>query len=319
MRKFFPYLILTVIFLSVPLPPAEAFWVWTPESNKWVNPKYTVKETPQEQLEFALSFYEANEFEKASTELNKLLKHYPKAKEAAEAQFYLADILDQERAYVKAFKSYQIVIDKYPFSERFGEVVERQYEIGVTVLEGKVKVGFFQGGAGIDAFVVEVFRTVIKNAPYGKYAASAQYKIALYLQKKGLFQEARDEFEKTMNDYPESEWAQAARYQIALSDAKRSADAPYDQKITEIAIQELEGYLDDNPNAKLSKEAEKQINTLREKEAEQHFMVAEFYEKGKKYQAAKIYYNKIVEEYKGTSFAPKALNKIREINKKGSL
>jgi len=33
-----------------------AFWVWTPETNKWVNPKYSVKGTPQEQLEVGLVF-----------------------------------------------------------------------------------------------------------------------------------------------------------------------------------------------------------------------------------------------------------------------
>ena len=45
---------LTVFFLMA--SPSSAFWVWTPETNKWVNPKFAVKDTPREQLEYALAF-----------------------------------------------------------------------------------------------------------------------------------------------------------------------------------------------------------------------------------------------------------------------
>ena len=288
--------------------------MWTPESNKWVNPKQAVRETPAEQLEFALERYRAKDFEKSVSELKKVIKHYPRAREAAEAQFYLGVIEEEEGNYSKAFKNYQTVVEKYPFSERFGEIIERQYNIGLKLMEGKGKKGFFQGSLGSEALVVEIFRTVIKNSPYGQYAAPAQYNIALYLQEKGLLQEARDEFEKTINDYPETEWAKNARYQIALADAKRSSDAPYEQKVTQIAIQELEGVLKDAPKAEFSKEAEQKINALKEKEAEQNFLIAEFYEKKQEYRAAKIYYNKIIENYKNTTWATKALNKIRDIN-----
>ena len=53
---------------------------------------------------------------------------------------------------------------------------------------------------GSEYDVIDVFRTVIKNAPYGKYAAPSQYQIGLYLSEKGLLQEARDEFEKVINE-----------------------------------------------------------------------------------------------------------------------
>ena len=55
-----------------------AFWVWTPETNKWVNPKYSVKDTPSEQLQFALTFYQSKEYKEAIQELRKLIDHYPR-------------------------------------------------------------------------------------------------------------------------------------------------------------------------------------------------------------------------------------------------
>ncbi len=294
---------------------AEAFWVWTPESNQWTNPKYSVKETPQEQLKYSIEFFDAGDTAKAIQEFRKLIKSFPRAREAADAQYYVGRCLEKDGQFLKAFQAYQVVIDKYPYSERGVEIIEQQFEIGNDLLEGKdTRNKFIKTVVGGDYDVVEIFRTVIKNAPYGKFAAQAQYKIGLYLQEKQLFQEARDEFEKTMNDYPESEWAKAAKYQIALSDSSRSSHAQYDQKVTKSAIDEFETFVKENPQAELSGKAKDQIHQLREKEAENNFLVAAFYEKNKKYQAAKLYYSTIVDDYRNTTWAPKALAKLREMN-----
>ena len=170
--------------------------------------------------------------------------------------------------------------------------------------------------AGADYDVIDIFRTVIKNAPYGKLAAPAQYKIGLYLMEKKLYQEARDELEKVINDYPESEWAKAAKYQIAVADSMRSTEAQYDQRITKAAVEEFEEFVEIYPDAELTKDAKDQINQLREKEAENNFVIAEFYEKQKNYKAAKMYYQTVVEDYGNSRWASKALIKIREMGLK---
>ena len=184
-------------------------------------------------------------------------------------------------------------------------------------LEGKGKRSeVLQAVVGGDYDIIEVFRTVIRNAPYGEYAAPSQYKIGLYLLEKRLYQEARDEFEKTINDYPNTEWAKAASFQIAMSDSKRSSDPQYDQQVTKTAVEEFKEFAQKYPDAELSDNAQKQIQSLREKEAENNYVVAEFYEKHKKFDAAKIYYSSIVEDYRDTEWAKKALEKIQKINSK---
>lgn len=294
--------------------PVHAFWVWTPESGKWVNPKYSVKETPQQQLEFGLGLAQAEDYAKAIQEMEKLIKHYPKAREAAEARFYIAEFQEKQGELGKAFKSYQEVIKKYPYSERSNEIVKRQYELGTKVLEGKSNNKGFLVNLGKESVeTVEVFETVIKNQPYGEFAAPSQYKIGLYLKEEGLLQEARDAFEKTVNDYPNSEWAKAARYQIALADSERSAAAGYDQKITESAIEEFKDLIEEYPDAELSREAKTHINDLRDKEAENNFIIAEFYEKQKQYDSARIYYSTIIEDYENTVWAGKALEKLQHL------
>ncbi len=39
--------------------PSLAYWEWTPETGRWVNPKYAPKKTPQEQYAWGVNFYEA--------------------------------------------------------------------------------------------------------------------------------------------------------------------------------------------------------------------------------------------------------------------
>lgn len=308
-----------LILIAIAFIPAnaQAFWVWTPETNKWVNPKYAVKETPAEQLEFALEHYEAKDYKAAIKEFNKLLKHYPRAKEAPESQYYIGLCWEDQKEDYKAYQAYQKVIDRYPFSERSAEIVRRQYDIGERMLEGiNQKSAFVKSFSGANYNVIEIFKKVIKNAPYGDLAAPAQYKIGLYLMEQGLFQEARDEFEKTVNDYPDSEWAKAAQYQIAVTDAKRSTDAEYDQKVTKVAVAEFESFLESNPDAELSAEAKEKIAELRNKEAENNMVIAEFYEKQKNFKAAKIYYQIVIDDYNDSSWVQKALNKIQEISQK---
>jgi outer membrane protein assembly factor BamD len=294
-----------------------AFWVWTPETNKWTNPKYAVKDAPQEQLQVGMDLYNQKEYKSAIKEFEKLIKHCPLARQAPDAQYHIGLCFEDQGELFKAFKEYQVVVDKYPFSELSGTIVQKQYDIGLKMLEGEGNRNkFITAVSGGDYDMIEVFRAVIKNAPYGALAAPAQYKIGLYLQEKEMFQESRDEFEKVINDYPDSEWAKAAKYQIAVSDAKRSTDAQYDQKITQVAIEEFNEFVENYPGAELSGSAKDQIHGLMEKEAENNFVIAQFYEKKKDYKAAKIYYQTVVDDFKNSSWAPKALKKIREMSTK---
>ena len=173
-RKF----IFSLFFLLAISGQSSAFWVWTPETNKWVNPKFSVKDTPQEQLDFALEFFQAEDYPKAVNEFEKLIKYYPRAREAAEAQYHIGLRFETQNQLYDAVKAYQKVIEKYPFSDRPEEIIEREYNIGEQMLEGQdQRNAFIEAIVGSEYPVVEIFRAVIKNAPYGKFAAAAQYKI----------------------------------------------------------------------------------------------------------------------------------------------
>lgn len=298
------HLSILFLFLFPSLCPAD--WIWTPETGKFVNPKWEVKPTPEDQLEFAQSFKDLGNCKKALVEFKKLIKAYPRAKEAPEAEFFSGQCLESMNKPYEAYLSYQLVIDKYPFSERSAQIVGIEYNIANHLLENKGRSKWAQVVIGSDDRVVEILRTVIRNAPYGKYAAIAQYKIGLYLKEKGMYQEARDEFEKTMNDYPTSEWAQASKFQIAMADMNRASDAQHEQKVASVAMEEFNEFVKTHPDSQLTPEAQAQMARLKDKEAENNFVIAKFYEKQKNLKAARIYYKEVAINYADTSWGPKA-------------
>lgn len=313
-NKILTTFLLSSVFLAGGVTAAQAFWIWTPESGKWVNPKYSVKETPAEQLQYANSFLDSKQYGEAMREYKKLIKAYPKSREAAEAQFNLGRSWEALKKYALAVEAYQLVIDKYPFSDLGPKVVEQQYTIADMLVEGKIRDSkLAETLLGTEHKVVEIFRKVIKNDPYGQYAAVSQYKIGLFFQARGEYQLARDEFEKTLNDYPDSPWAASAKYQIALSDSKRSVEPQYDQQVTNVAVAGFEDFIKTSPDSELSQEAQAQIKRLREKEAENNYVVAEFYRKAKKYASAKVYYNLILDQYGDTIWALKADSQLKAL------
>ena len=306
-------MLLSAIFLILFPSLSQADWIWTPETGKFINPKWEVKPTPEDQLEYAQSFRDQGNCKKAMAEYKKLIKAYPRAKEAPEAEFFTGQCLEDMNKPYEAYQAYQLVIDKYPFSERAAQIVGLEYNIANHLLENKGRSKWAEVVVGSDDRVIEIFRTVIKDAPYGKYAAISQYKIGLYLKEKGMYQEARDEFEKTMNDYPNSEWAQASKFQIAMADTSRASDAQHEQKVTSVAMDEFNEFVKTHPDSQLTPEAKAQMARLKDKEAENNFVIAKFYEKQKNLKAARIYYKEVANNYADTSWGPKASGQLKII------
>ncbi|MEI8011877.1 MAG: outer membrane protein assembly factor BamD [Candidatus Omnitrophota bacterium] len=312
-KHFIIFPLIAAVFLTAPAP-ASAFWIWTPESGRWINPKYAVKPSPAEQLVYADEFFQIKKYQDAMREYKKLLQHYPKAREAALAQFGVASVWEAMKKYWRAVGEYQKVVDRYPFSDLGPKVVERQYVIVNLFLEGQARdQEFARSLFGTDYQIPEVFQKIIKNDPYGPNAPASQYKIGLFYLAKADYQQARDAFEKTISDYPDSKWAESARYQIAVADSKRSVGAQYDQKTTSIAVSGFEDYVKMNPDSELSPAAKAEVQKLTEKEAENNFVIGEFYAKHKKFKSARLYWQAVVDKYAATSWAGKAAAKLNAL------
>ncbi|MDD4894880.1 MAG: outer membrane protein assembly factor BamD [Candidatus Omnitrophica bacterium] len=307
--------IFIISFFVLSSSPAYAYWIWTPKTGKWTNPKTAAKSTPKEQFDVAKDFYDAKKYDDAKREFKKLLKAFPKSAESAEGQYYLGLVEDEEGNIYDAYLAYQKVIDKYPFSERIPQIIEREYKIGEEFLSG-AKRKVMGVSLPVENPAIEIFTKVIENSTYGPLAPAAQYKLGLALKGVLRYYEAEDAFNKVVSNYPDSKWAAPAKFQIASCRAAVSRGPQYDQGAAGEAKEKFEEFVKEHPDAVLSAEAQKNIELLNEKEAASDYSIARFYEKQKAFDAARIYYNDVISKYPNSPWAIKASEKLQELEKK---
>ncbi|KPK42430.1 MAG: hypothetical protein AMJ78_02480 [Omnitrophica WOR_2 bacterium SM23_29] len=312
------YLIIVSIILSslIIQPTLHAYWIWTPQTGRWINPRWAVKDTPQEQFDWAMKFYAAKDYKKAVGEFSKLVRYYPNSELAAEAQYYAGRSYEGLEEYEQAYSAYQKAIETYPFTKRIEEMIDREFEIGNKFYEGeRIKLW------GIPTFpsvykAIEIYQKVVDNAPYGKHADQAMYKIGECYKKAGDNQEARLAFQKLVDEYPESKLAEKAKFQVGLCASETSLKPTYDQSVTDEALKQIEDFAKRHPESQLTDEADKMRQSLRDKKAESNFSIAEFYRKQRHYEAASIYYKNIVENFPETTWAKKAQDRLKEMERK---
>jgi TolA-binding protein len=220
-------IIALTLFFSLSTGTAYPYWIWTPKTGKWVNPKDAVKATPKAQLEYAKGLLDAKKYDEAEREFKKILKSYPKAVEAAESQFFLGQIKEKTGSPYEAYKAYQLVVEKYPFSERIGEINTREFAIADEFLTGSSKRKALGMALPVENPAIEIFGKIVDNAPYGPLAGKAQYKLGLVLKSLSRFNEAEEAFGKVLSNYPESEWAEPAKFQMAETRAAVCKNSDY--------------------------------------------------------------------------------------------
>ncbi|NQS99640.1 MAG: outer membrane protein assembly factor BamD [Candidatus Omnitrophica bacterium] len=312
-------LILCLIILCI-LPiftsSALAYWIWTPETGKFINPKNAVKDTPQEQFAWATSFLESKDYKKAIVEFKKLIENYPLSKLASEAQFYIAEVYENMGEYYRAFKGYQLVIDKYPFTEKVEEVIEREYRIGNFFYTGEKEKVLGVPLISAKPKAIEIFETVVENAPYGKYADVAQYKLGLCHMEIKDYLAAALAFKKIIENYPKSPLVDDAKYNIALCAANSSTGPEYNEEDTDKAIKEFRDFVNRYPDSQMEKEARHFISELENQKAENVYNIAQFYRKQGNAKSAAIYYEDILDDYPESEWAVQALEQLQIIRKR---
>lgn len=313
MKNYLKFRIVIFIFLIATLTfhTAWAFWVWTPQTKKWINPKYAVKDTPQEQFTSALDAFEREKYDEAIAQFKTLVRYYPNSATAADAQFYIGLCNEKLKKYYQAFKAYQKVMEIYPSTSRMDEVIKREYNIGELFYEGQ-KRKFF----GVDILpaidqAIEVFRSIVENAPYSQYADKAQYNLGLCYKKLKDYSAATAEFEALVDKYPESPLAGQAKYQLAHCSYKASLKPEYDTENADKAIEEFKSVIESQKDDRLIEEAKSNIFELENKKAQSSYQIAQFYEKRRKYNSAKIYYQEVVDNYPNTPWAAKAIERLK--------
>jgi outer membrane protein assembly factor BamD len=289
---------------------AQAQWMWTPQTGRWINLRRLPKETPALQLEYARQLMLEGKIAQAKDETDKFYKYYADSDLADNNQFLRAEILLEQGKLTSAAESLQTLLVSYPESELYDEAIAKQYEIGDALFEaGKEKMERrywrpFKGRTLKRA--ADVYTMVIDNRPFTEEAAEAQYKVGLVQFTRGAYLTATYEYNRVIGDYPASQWVPEAMHGLAECYYAMALPPEYDQEPSMLAVQKIDDFAGRYPtDARAAELQDKRVEMLNNI-AEQRLGTARFYEKRRNFEAAAIYYQVVVEEYPGTPAAEEA-------------
>ncbi|HEO71246.1 MAG TPA: outer membrane protein assembly factor BamD [Candidatus Hydrogenedentes bacterium] len=294
---------------------ASAQWTWAPQTGRWINVKRLPKETAELQLEFARSLFLKEEYKRALRETDKFQKFYGDDELADENLFLRGQIFMADGKWLRAAKELQLVISEYPESDLFDRVIELQYAIGDRYhkkgeANAKKRWRLFRKKPFKKA--IEVYTMVIDNQPFTDAAAEAQYKVGLCQASRGDYLAAAYEYRRVIEDYSSSDWVDDASYGLAQCYYEASLPSQYDQTPSALAVRAMDEFLQRYPEDQRSGEiAEKRVE-MRETIAAQRLQIAHFYKKRRDFDAARLYYEVVVEQFGDTQAGNEAAEWLAE-------
>jgi outer membrane protein assembly factor BamD len=153
---------------------------------------------------------------------------------------------------------------------------------------------------------MEAYRTVLSSFPLSPYSDSSQYGLAECYFAIEDFTMARAEYERLIQQFPESDLVDDAYYKIGVSYLKDSLPPQLDQTMTGKAREQFENFVELYPDSPLVSAARLKLLETLDKLAEKDFRNGELYLKLGYGDAAIVYFQKILEQFPETGWAPYA-------------
>lgn len=298
----FRALLSLVVLMLAGAQCAEAALVWRPGEG-WVNEssgETLAASDARAALQIAREMEAKEAWKDALTAYRTIVRRWPLSSTAGEAAFKMGLMHERMGDFWAAFKAYQEVVKKYAGSQFFDLAIERQYNIGNLYLAGEPQRIWKIPLLPSMEKTAEIFEAVIKNAPYGKYAPAAQFKIGQAHERQKKWSDAIAAYNKLLDRYPNSEYADDAQYQIGFAWYQASSQPDYDQSAAEKSIEAFQDFAVRYPNSEKLAQAKAYIEELNGRRLQGTMNIARFYERQKNFAAAIVYYNEVIQ------FAPES-------------
>lgn len=282
------------------------------DSGKWQRAR------AKDQFEVAQQLFDKKDYGTSEKAATRVVAQWPASDYAPKAQYLVGRSLEAQHKDEKAFKAYQKVIEKYPKVEQYEEVLSRQYGIANRFLGGQ----WFKLWGIIPFFpsmdkTSDMYTKIIKNGPYSGVAPEAQMKIGAAREKQRDYTAAVKAYEIAADRYHDRPKVAAdALYKAGLAYSKSASTAEYDQSAAGLAISSFTDFMTLYPDDPRVPEAQKIIAKLKTEQARGNFQIAQFYEKRKHWESARIYYNSVLLEDPNSPYAATARERIDALKKK---
>lgn len=294
----------------------QAALVWRPGEG-WTN-EDAQEDGPsaansRDQLELGKKLEQAEDWKQAKGAYLALVRKWPFSFNSGEAQYRIGWCSEQQADFPRAFKDYQKCIEKYPSSEYFEKALERQYQIANLFLVGEPQRVWKVPLPASWEQTAKLYDQIIKNAPYGRYAAESQFKIGLCQEKTKKWSEAITAYNTVLDRYPGHDIADDALYQIGYVWFQAAERPDYDQGAADKAIQAFTEFIARFPNSDKVAQAKENLAIVHGRLTQGSFNIAKFYETQKKPDAAVIYYREVIQKAPDSEMAKIAMKRIAEL------
>ena len=272
----------------------------------------------KDQLIVAQTAFDQKDYRLAIKAAKRVIKVWPLSDYAPQAQYLIARGYEARGLDDRAFKEYQILVEKYPKTPTYDEVLRRQYDIANLFLAGK----WFRLFTYIPFFpsmekTAELYEKVVKNGPYSPVAPQAQMKLGETREKQTNYPEAVKAYQRAADRYSDRpNIAADAVYKEGLAYNKQAATAEYDQGTAGQAIATFTDFIALFPDDPRVPQAQKYIGQLRSEQARGNYEIARYYARNAKWNGALVYYNEVLLRDPSSAFAGEAREQIDTIKKR---
>jgi outer membrane protein assembly factor BamD len=296
--------------------PGEG-WYYEASGQKadWQRPR------AKDQLDVAEQAFTNKNYSVTLHAAHRIVRVWPLSDYAPRAEYLIGRCLEVDGKDEAAFNAYQAIIQKYPHSGSYEEVLQRQYEIANRFLAGE----FFRLWGTIPLYrsmdeTAKLFSTIVTNGPYSGVAPHAQLRIGTAREKQKNYPDAVKAYETAADRYyNQPVIASDALYREGIAYQKQASTAEYDQGTAAQAIAAYTDFITLFPDDKRVLDAQKAIVALKTQQVEGNFKVAQFYEQNKVLNAeqrrngALVYYNEVLQLDPNSPFAAQARQRIEQL------
>lgn len=295
---------------EVPPPPKERAerLTFDAEQNRWIASPDPIPGTEDGDLDIARQWLAREEYKTARKATEQWIETYgPQSARYPEA-LYLEGTIHLERGdYRAADDAYQALLNDYPGSPYASEALLGRFRIAEQYLAGKrrkamwglLRVKDREGG-------LKIMDDILVNYADTPLAEKAQLSKANYYYERGEFELAEDEYARFAEDFPRSRYQPKSLLWSAYSALARFPGIQFDDISLIEAKARFEQFMISYPDQAQQMDVPVLLDQIDSTRADKTFEIARFYERTKKTEAARYYYQATVRRWPNTAAAAEA-------------
>jgi len=276
------------------------------ETGKWQRPR------AKEQLEVAEQAFTNQDYSITLHAANRVLRVWPLSDYAPRAEYLVGRCFEVKHKDEAAFNAYQDIIEKFPKSAQYNEVLWRQYEIANRFLGGE----WFKLWNLIPLYpsmdeTAKLYDKIVNSGPYSEVAPHAQLRVGAAREKQRDYADAVKAYETAADRYRDQPTIAAdAMYRAGLAWEKQADTAEYDQGAAAQAIAAYTDFITFYPDDKRVAAVQQAMAKLKAQQVSGNFQIAKFYEQGHRWAGAIVYYNAVLQLDANSPLAAQARQRI---------